>query len=164
MRVSKLPAYVAPTAEAPVRLNSSQRDVRNLATELYEVEDDRLQHVMAGIFGFGLMYGPWWLRMGVRIGMWRRKVSAVQAWTDLFNVMEKRDRDGLRTLLTDMRHQTVSHIVHGKDREDKNSVGGFSKREAQAVSNIIAVARRYAAPSVRTIQMAACNRVHGGLV
>lgn len=164
MRTSYLPATVAAVADAPIRLNSSKLAMRELATELYDVPDDKLPCVMATILGQGIMFTHLWLRIAARIGARRNKTNLSQGWHDLFMALrQKQGNDDLMALLTEMRHTTVEHILRGKDREDANSVGGLSKREAQAVANIIAVSRRYEHCDIPAYNRAACNRVHGGL-
>lgn len=164
MRTSYLPATVAAVADAPIRLNSSKLAMRDLATELYDVPDDKLPCVLATIMGQGIMFTHWWLRIAVRIGAWRNKTDLSRGWYNLFMTMRaKQGQEELMMLLTEIRHATVEHILRGKDREDANSVGGLSKREAQAVANIIAVSRRYEHCDIPAYNRAACNRVHGGL-
>jgi hypothetical protein len=50
--------------------------------------------------------------------------------------LERLKAQGQKTLI-DMRDQANRHIMSGKDREERSSVGGFSQRELNAVNNVI---------------------------
>lgn len=165
MRVSNLPPMVAPVNGALVLRSSSLLDANRLADKLREVPTEKLPCVMAAINGLGMMYTHWWLELSVRLGAWRNQSSRARQWAGLFHTLATRSgTDARDTLVQSMRDQTVYHILRGKDREDDNSVGGFSKREMQAVANMLVVA---ASPSPRGVDdyvVAACNRVQGAFL
>lgn len=166
MRQSFLPPMVAPIADAPVRLNSSRQDMRDLAADLGTMPVGALMPFMAAVFGNGLMFTHGIIRLSIWISMKRRKITRSQAWALAYISVDRRaGTQTLANLLVEKQQGLVQHILYGKDGEDRNSVGGLSKREAQALSNLLTVARRDpACGDTRVYDRAACNRVHGALV
>ena len=78
--------------------------------------------------------------------LWHRLMQPTQAWVGvLVWVAKRRGKASLQkfleitdgqpnsTFVRDVYVQTIRHIIHGKDREDRDSVGGFSQREMDLI-------------------------------
>lgn len=63
-------------------------------------------------------------------------ISAAQVYMNSHLIMVKRNQFDM---IDDAIGQTTDHMRNGKDREDKNSVGGYSQRELQLVVNVLAI-------------------------
>ena len=79
-------------------------------------------------------------------------LSPAQVYMNTHLIMVKRER---LDIIADSIAQTIAHMRHGKDREDKNSAGGFSQRELQLVTNVLAILESgYGAELMRTPSVA----------
>lgn len=101
----------------------SRADIERLAADIENLPVRRKIVVGARCFADGLMVMPLWVRICLSFAVWRHgKLAAYYLW---FLRMEQADPGNA----DDMWQQIVQHMLNGKDREDRGSVGGFSQRE-----------------------------------
>ena len=80
----------------------------------------------AFVISEGLMRAPFPIGMLFGLVRWRHGKIGVK------NVILKYAKDHEASVL-EMFEQTLHHMVYGKDREDSDSVGGFSQREINMI-------------------------------
>lgn len=106
-----------------------RRDVMDLAFTLENTPEALRPTVAAFVVQRGLMVGPWWFRM--LVGAINRNRPAV-AIAKLRGFYVRLPNEAAH-LIT----ETARHMRHGKDREDADSVGGFSQREFDLIVAVL---------------------------
>ncbi len=133
MLASKLPIKVDLDSDAGYYASHSFGDVRRLAERIDGMNDAELKQFIPAIFTVGLMYPSWWFQKVLQFVKWKQKIDDLDVWRLLLNQPKG------AALLKDMQRQTVDHILAGKDREERRSIGGWSQREINYASNLIAI-------------------------
>jgi hypothetical protein len=95
-------------------------------------------NIAAGVTGAGLMPPPWWLRACIWIIERRYKKGKVICAFLLFHSLARRGHAQIAETIVS---NTVKHLLNGVDREDENSVGGFSQREINSLVAILSGCR-----------------------
>lgn len=106
---------------------SSKEDLKNLALALKDLPAEQMVAVQSTVTAEGLMLVPFPFNLVFSFIEWRHgKQNAHRAfWTRIYN----QDPASFGRLFGD----TIRHMLLGKDREEKTSVGGFSQRELDIV-------------------------------
>lgn len=81
---------------------------------------------------YRVMFPPIWLRAMIRVAAWWKGMAPDRAWFLLFTGSAQ-GRQVAKSVVSD----TVHWMLHGQDREDDDSVGGFSQREINFIANFI---------------------------
>jgi hypothetical protein len=111
--------------------HDSRLAVRLLAEQLREVPDMCVTTFAALIMDKGVMVPQqWWVRLPLWIAV-RRGMSRFDFWKVFYDHQPK--------FALDLLEATARHAIDGVDREQPNSVGGFSQREINFLANTIAI-------------------------
>jgi hypothetical protein len=113
---------------------TSKSDVAALAAEVRAVPDRHAPAFAAAIVEYGMMIPQQsWVRIIIRIGMWRNRCGAGRVWLSVYT----RKPEMARELI----EQTADWIIHGKDRTDPHSAGGFNQAEVDKMLWLLSVTR-----------------------
>lgn len=165
--VSDLPKTVPLIEGSPNLRASNRSDVMALAERVKKVPAENLYALIGFMNGHGMMLLSSWNFSGFIINRTVKKLAKMYngdryvAWMMCLSTMVNADYEtvknattgkaflpqsaealerlkakGMKTL-EGMRSDAVRHILTGKDREERSSVGGFSQREMTAVNNVI---------------------------
>lgn len=113
--------YVDATSLNDVGEFANQLDNSPHSTKVHLVAYTLSEGLMQMPFPFGILTGLLKLVRG-KDGIKKFVYIISNAHVDIFNQMY---------------NDTISHMLYGTDREDKNSVGGFSQRELNLICNNI---------------------------
>ena len=137
MEASRLPIKVELDSDAGYYASNSKTDVFRLAERIKNLNEAELRQFMPPLFAMGVMYPSLWFQQVLRLIKWRRRVDDLGAWRLLLS------QPRASKVLLNIQRATVEHIMSGKDREERNSVGGWSQREINFASNLLAVLDRH---------------------
>jgi hypothetical protein len=108
------------------RYNATRRvDVVRLARNISSVPESARWKVLGHVFSMGLMR-PHPLDLLMRTALWvARKKLGDRGAHEFFRLMQVREPKAVMAWID----LTAEHVLHGRDREDELSVGGWSQRE-----------------------------------
>lgn len=132
MRTSRLPDTVPLRPGAKFYSASSMPDLMALASRLRRQSPVVKAHLAGHLNDMRVMFPPWFLRWAVTIGSKRKGIPEVSVWILMF----RRNEQGMR-LAEGVIEDTARWMVDGLDREQPNSVGGFSQREINFISGLL---------------------------
>ena len=132
MRTSRLPDVVPLRPGAKFYSASSMPDLMALASRLRQQSPVVKAHLAGHLNDMRVMMQPWFLRWSVTIGAKRKKCSEVEVWIMTY----RRSEQGMRLAAATI-EDTARWMVDGLDREQPNSVGGFSQREINFISGLL---------------------------
>jgi hypothetical protein len=112
---------------------SDRDDLRRLANDIRDVPGPNRPTLVAAINAAGLMKGPLWWRLAARLVQLRHWCSLFDAYYRIYRAPHPKAPQVVDALLDD----TARHAQFGDDREDEDSVGGFSQREIDILATIL---------------------------
>lgn len=116
----------------PAYLASSRADVERLVDDLNALPQPLRLVLMVQLWQHKLMLPRGW---ALRFMFWfAKKRHGQNAMSLLVSIFQKKSPESVQAFWD----QTITHIRTGKDREDRDSVGGFSQREINLVTRILA--------------------------
>lgn len=110
-------------------------DLLRLSQDIRDVPEQNRWAFAACISALGLMHGPLWWRASARLVQLRWRCSLEGAYSRLYSAPHPQARKVVETLID----ATARHARFGVDREDKTSVGGFSQRELDALTQLLGI-------------------------
>ena len=135
MRTSRLPIFVQPNAQAGFYSAANKNDMQRLANVLHSLHGQDAASLAAAMVSMRVMFPPLLYRIPAWIWV-KRGREEMLFWARAFahpRVGEKLTR----AILAD----AARWATDGQDREDSNSVGGFSQREVNFIANAIGLVR-----------------------
>ncbi|HIV77312.1 MAG TPA: hypothetical protein H9899_07290 [Candidatus Sphingomonas excrementigallinarum] len=135
MRTSRLPTFVKPNPIAGFFSAASKQDMQRLATTLRSLDDHQKAMIAAGMVDARVMFPPLLHRIPAWIWV-KRGGEELMFWVRIFG----HPKIGVK-LARGIIENAARWAVSGQDREQSNSVGGFSQREVNFIVNGIAVIR-----------------------
>lgn len=110
-------------------------DLRRLADDIRSVPEQNRAAFAACISALGLMKGPIFWRVSARLVQLRHRCSLEGAYLRLYTAPH---REAPKVVEAVIEH-TAHHARFGTDREDNDSVGGFSQREIDALAQLLGI-------------------------
>lgn len=108
---------------------TSKYDMVRLAYAVRTMNLHKFMEIAPAIYAADLMRVNFWIRWSIRLIMWRRKWTKLQAYTHLGRYVPG-IYYGLQTALAD-------HIVKGKDLYDPKSAGGLCEAEVMVLVELM---------------------------
>jgi hypothetical protein len=105
---------------------ASRIDLEYFASQMRKAGNVTKTNIVVLVIIKKLMFPPWWLRLmlgGLRLIRGEKGV-VLMLW-----MLSAKNPEIIETMYS----QTIDHMLTGKDREERTSVGGFSQRELDMV-------------------------------
>lgn len=101
-------------------------DVMAVAQDISRVPVDKFGPIIPAIVELGLMKFPWFVRVMIWISHKWFNATIKSIYDHMFTKPSNVD---MHPVMQDFKDSLIHHILHGKDKTDQKSFGGFNENE-----------------------------------